>query len=102
MRRGPKEDGTPRDTKGLAVMLEEHCTLEQILARFDVNGVGQLTVENVRAAAPDDEPALDVVRDKVDHANITGLPAYGEDVFRAENLASELTSRCTPVYIKAR
>ena len=83
-------------------MLAEHCTLDQISARFNVDGVGQLTVEDVRVSAPEDEPALDVVQDKQDHANITGLPAYGEDVFRAENLASELTSRCTPIYIKVK
>lgn len=102
LRRGPKENGTLRDTQGLSVMLAEYCTVDNIRARFDVNGIGELSVGEVRDAAPTDETYLDVIRDKVDHANITGLPEYGEDVFRAENLASELARRCIPIYIKSK
>lgn len=102
MRRGPNNEGIPRDIKGLSVKLAEHCTTEDIRGCLDVTGIGKLHVKHARNIETDDGPSLDVVRDKIDHANITGLPAYGEDVFKAENYASQLAECCDPVYIKPK
>jgi hypothetical protein len=94
LRRKPKEDGTPRDVDGLSValFLEDDITQEQIIDRvrndFCCYAIAKLHVQPVRDI--ETEPSLDVVRDGKNHANITGLPAYGENVVKAEWLAGLL------------
>lgn len=41
---------------------------------------------------------LDVIQNKLTHANIVGLPADGQDVAKVEKLATELAGICTLIY----
>ena len=43
---------------------------------------------------------LDVIQNKLTHANIVGLPADGQDVAKAEKLATELAGICTLIYLR--
>ncbi len=104
LRRPPGEDGTPKDVNGLSVMLAEQWPVSKICSRFNLHAVCSLSVAQIRTV-PDVDPRLDVVQQtlhdyETGHANITGLPAYGEDAIKADNLAVELSIRCRPEYFK--
>jgi hypothetical protein len=95
LRRPPKPDGTPNDQKGLSVNL--NCETADILRKFDVvHAIGKLIVEEIRAIPT--TPNLDVIQNSPTHANITGLPAHGENETEAEHLARQLAKICTVVY----
>jgi hypothetical protein len=94
LRRAPKPDGTPRDVKGLSVSvyndedLTENQIIEIITGSYTCHAIGKLMVKPVRDI--DTEPRLDVIRDQKNHANIEGLPRYGENIVKAERLAGLL------------
>lgn len=98
LRRSPHpETGEIRDAEGLSVYLKDKISVDMIILRWKkCVAVGYLTVGNVRNLEAD--PPLDVIQNKENHANITGLPAYGENDFMAENFASELAKICVCVY----
>lgn len=95
LRRPPKPDGTPNDQNGLSVNL--NCEVEDIFSYFrTVYAIGKLVVGDIRTIPT--TPSLDVIRNLVNHANITGLPEYGENVELAERLATLLSNICESVY----
>ena len=95
LRRGPHpETGDLRDQLGISVNL--NCDLQTIRNQFLViHAIGETRVGRIRQISTSE---LDVIQDGPTHANITGLPASGEDTERAERLASQLAGICVCVY----
>lgn len=105
LRRGPKDDGTLRDTAGLSVNLfpEETLLPEQIVEKIKSSmnrcyAVASLHTGLVRDI--DSDPKLDVIRDRIDHANIEGLPAFGENDAEAERLATILADQARTIWVR--
>lgn len=106
LRRKPKKDGTPRDVKGLSVGLyqEEGITRNQIVERIRSTvscfAIGSLHVGRIRDVEANPSPSLDVIQNEADHANIKGLPAYGENDAEAERLATHLAEQTRTFWMK--
>jgi hypothetical protein len=99
LRRPPRADGTLRDTKGLSVYLKEKRSVEDVRSAYNpCYAVGSLHVGRVRDVPV--LPALDVIQDAEDHANIAGLPDHGEDDAKAERLATRLAEQTRLVWMK--
>ena len=90
MRRPPNpKTGDPRDLDGLSVSLASGGeTVDKLVKRWTCYAVCSLFQSGVESI--DVEPRLGVVPDSDVHANITGLPASGENDRYAEYLANEL------------
>lgn len=74
--------------RALSVNIAETCSPKQCANRFmKCFGIASLHVGRVR------DIGLDVVRDSLDHANITGLPYRGDNVIEAERLAGLLAKQ---------
>jgi hypothetical protein len=84
-----RQDGTKE--KGLSVSYD--CSPAECAAGFDkCHGVASLHVGRVRNLG------LDVIPDKVDHANIVGLPHPEDDPAEAERFASKLRRQARLVW----
>ena len=102
LRRKPKEDGTPRDTKGLSTALpngKQHSEMidAQFARREKPCAVCYLSVSDVTSIAiPGTSLTIDVRQSSSDHANIKRLPPHGQSgqfPALAEKLATELAKR---------
>lgn len=111
--RNPTPDGRLRDTQGLSVTLvfEKDLPNEKI-AQLAGGGlttyfaVGSLHTGNIRNVKLDSTIStvnicLDVVRDALTHANITGLPRHdGDTVALAEHLATKLAEKARCIWFR--
>jgi hypothetical protein len=104
LRRAPKQDGTIRDRTGLSVFLfvgqllsgEEIITrIRRDLSCFAICSLGVGAIRDIVT-----EPKLDVKRDAKEHAELKGLPPYGEDDAKAERLATKLAKLASPLWSK--
>jgi hypothetical protein len=78
---------------GLSVNLASECSPEQCAENFrQCYGVASLEVGSVR------EIGLNVEQDKVNHANIMGLPYKKDDLAQAERLAGLLAKKSQIVW----
>jgi hypothetical protein len=78
---------------GLSVNLASECSPEQCAENFrQCYGVASLEVASVR------EIGLNVEQDKVNHANIMGLPYKEDDLAQAERLAGLLAKKSQIVW----
>lgn len=84
------------DKNGLSVCPCDAVTADALIARWKPKAIVSLVVGDIRSIETD--PALDVIKDKPTHANITGLPAHLEDDDKAEMLATLLVRACTIVF----
>jgi hypothetical protein len=81
------------DINGLSVNLASECSPEQCAENFrQCYGVASLEVGSVR------EIGLNVEQDKVNHANIMGLPYKEDDLAQAERLAGLLARKSQIVW----
>lgn len=77
-----------KEEKGLSVNIAAVCSPQECANRFSkCNAVISLHVGTVR------DLGLDVVQDKQNHANITGIPYREDDLAEAERLASLLAKQ---------
>ena len=89
------------DPNGLSVYLKKNISLDDIIRKFDkVYAVGTLKISDIRSIVIGSH--LDVVQKQheTEHANIDGLPPFGEDVELAEELAQALMKICKTEYQK--
>lgn len=79
---------------GLSVNIAAACSPEQCAKRFQkCFGVASLHVGRIR------DVGLDVVRDSLDHANITGLPYREDNRVEAERFAGLLAKQSRIVWL---
>jgi hypothetical protein len=89
LRRGPHpETNKPRDVAGVSVNFSA-----QQAERYCPNSYGACTLHVGHVRSIPTDPALDVLQNAPDHANIVGLPAHGEDKLRADFLAGKLVEQ---------
>ena len=101
IRRGANNNGFIGDATGLSVNL--NSPLDLIVKDWAKShsdkpplAVGKIIVGEIRTIQF--ESHLDVIQNKLTHANIVGLPAAGQDVAKAEKLATELAGISTLIY----